>query len=190
MRRILTTVLSASLLGVAGSAAAADFEVMTQNQYVGTELIGLVSEPDFNAAVVAALQTRAASLPAERAAALAALIAKRSPAVAGLQEVYRFTCYEQIPVPGDGKGCDDQSIAGAFTDQLDDTLAALGGRYVAAAQVVNLNLPVDLGLPPPLDQLPGIPVVLTSLSCRPSSRESARGRRPTAASTRTTRRQT
>lgn len=160
MRRILTTVLSASLLGAAGSATAADFEVMTQNQYVGTELIGLVSEPDFNAAVVAALQTRAASLPAERAAALAALIAKRSPAVAGLQEVYRFTCYEQIPVPGDGKGCDDQSIAGAFTDQLDDTLAALGGRYVAAAQVVNLNLPVDLGLPPPLDQLPGIPVVL------------------------------
>jgi len=160
MRRFFTTVLSASLLSVAGSATAGGFEVMTQNQYVGTELIALVSEPDFNAAVVDALQTRAASLPAERAAALAALIAKRSPAVAGLQEVYRFTCYEQIPVPGDGKGCDDQSIAGAFTDQLDDTLAALGGRYVAAAQVVNLNLPVDLNLPPPLDQLPGIPVVM------------------------------
>jgi endonuclease/exonuclease/phosphatase family metal-dependent hydrolase len=159
MRRVLTTVLSASLLGVAGSAAAG-LEVMTQNQYVGTELIALVSEPDFNAAVVDALQTRAASLPAERAAALAALIAKRSPAVAGLQEVYRFTCYEQIPMPGDGKGCDDQSIAGAFTDQLVDTLAALGGRYVAAAQVVNLNLPVDLDLPPPLDQLPGIPVIM------------------------------
>lgn len=160
MRRVLTTVLSASLLGVAGSAAAAGLEVMTQNQYVGTELIALVSEPDFNAAVVDALQTRAASLPAERATALAALIAKRSPAVAGLQEVYRFTCYEQIPMPGDGKGCDDQSIAGAFTDQLVDTLTALGGRYVAAAQVVNLNLPVDLDLPPPLDQLPGIPVVM------------------------------
>jgi hypothetical protein len=160
MKRILTTLLSASLLGSAGLAAAADVEVMTQNQYVGTELIGLVTEPDFNVAVVNALQTRAASLPAERVAALAALISKRSPAFAGLQEVYRFTCYEQIPIPGDGKGCDDQSIAGAFTDQLDDTLAALGGRYVAAAEVVNLDLPSDLDLPPPLDQLPGIPVVM------------------------------
>jgi len=160
MKRILTTLLSASLLGTAGLAAAADVEVMTQNQYVGTELIGLVTEPDFNLAVVNALQVRAASLPAERVAALAALISRRAPALAGLQEVYRFTCYEQIPMPGDGKGCDDPSIAGAFTDQLDDTLAALGGRYVAAAEVVNLDLPSDLDLPPPLDQLPGIPVVL------------------------------
>jgi hypothetical protein len=111
MKRILTTLLSASLLGSAGLAAAADVEVMTQNQYVGTELIGLVTEPDFNVAVVNALQTRAASLPAERVAALAALISKRSPAFAGLQEVYRFTCYEQIPIPGDGKGCDDQSTS-------------------------------------------------------------------------------
>jgi endonuclease/exonuclease/phosphatase family metal-dependent hydrolase len=160
MKRIVTTLLSASLLGIAGPATATDVEIMTQNQYVGTELIALVTEPDFNAAVVSALQTRAASLPTERAAALAALIAKRGPALVGVQEAYRFTCYEQVPVPGDGKGCDDQSIAGAFTDQLADTLAALGGRYVAAAQVVNLNLPADLDLPPPLDQAPGIPVIM------------------------------
>jgi len=160
MKHILTTLLSASLLGTAGTAAASEVEVMTQNQYVGTELIGLVSEPDFNLAVLNALRTRAASLPAERVAALAALISRRSPALTGMQEVYRFTCFEQIPIPGDGKGCDDQSIAGAFTDQLADTLAALGGRYVAAAEVVNLDLPSDLDLPPPMDQLPGIPVVM------------------------------
>jgi len=135
MKRIALTLLSTSMLGATGLAAAADIGVMTQNQYVGTDLIGLVASPDFNSAVVDALRTRAASLPTERAGALAALIDRRGPALVGLQEVYRFTCYEQVPAPDDGKGCDDQSIAGAFTDQLDDTLSALGGRYVAAAHV-------------------------------------------------------
>lgn len=160
MKRIALTLLSTSLLGATGLAATADIGVMTQNQYVGTDLIGLVASPDFNSAVVDALRTRAASLPTERARALAALIDRRGPALVGLQEVYRFTCYEQVPAPDDGKGCDDQSIAGAFTDQLDDTLSALGGRYVAAAHVVDLDLPSDLGLPPPLDALPGIPVIM------------------------------
>jgi endonuclease/exonuclease/phosphatase family metal-dependent hydrolase len=160
MKRIALTLLSTSMLGATGLAAAADIGVMTQNQYVGTDLIGLVASPDFNSAVVDALRTRAASLPTERAGALAALIDRRGPALVGLQEVYRFTCYEQVPAPDDGKGCDDQSIAGAFTDQLDDTLSALGGRYVAAAHVVNLDLPSDLELPPPLDALPGIPVIM------------------------------
>jgi endonuclease/exonuclease/phosphatase family metal-dependent hydrolase len=160
MKRIALTLLSTSMLGATGLAAAADIGVMTQNQYVGTDLIGLVASPDFNSAVVDALRTRAASLPTERAGALAALIDRRGPALVGLQEVYRFTCYEQVPAPDDGKGCDDQSIAGAFTDQLDDTLSALGGRYVAAAHVVNLDLPSDLELPPTLDALPGIPVIM------------------------------
>lgn len=160
MKRIALTLLSTSLLGATGLAATADIGVMTQNQYVGTDLIGLVASPDFNSAVVDALRTRAASLPTERARALAALIDRRGPALVGLQEVYRFTCYEQVPAPDDGKGCDDQSIAGAFTDQLDDTLSALGGRYVAAAHVVDLDLPSDLELPPPLDALPGIPVIM------------------------------
>ena len=139
---------------VAGAASSAEIEVMTQNQYVGTDLIGLVASPDFNAAVVAALETRAASLPGERAKALAALIGKRDPALVGLQEAYRFTCFDGSP--GDALGCEHPSFAGAFTDQLQDTLAALGGRYVAAATVVNLDLPASL--PPPLNQLPGIPI--------------------------------
>lgn len=154
MKRMTSFVVSAVLLGAAGAAASAEIEVMTQNQYVGTDLIGLVESPDFNAAVVAALETRAASLPAERASALAALIRKRNPALVGLQEAYLFTCVDGDP--DDVLGCEHQSIAGAFTDQLQDTLAALGGRYSEAATVVNLNLPASL--PPPLNLLPGIPI--------------------------------
>ena len=52
-------------------------------------------------------------------------------------------------------GCNDPEIAGAFTDQLDDTLAALGGKYKRAAEVVNFDLPKSI---PELAGLPGIPV--------------------------------
>ena len=141
MRRFALPWLLASLLGFCGLAWSAEIGVMTQNQYVGTDLLDLVAANDFNAAVVDALRTRAATLPAKRAKALAGLIDRQRPALVGLQEVYRFTCDEPIPTPDDGKGCEDPSIAGAFTDQLADTLQALGGRYVAAAQVVNMNLP-------------------------------------------------
>jgi len=151
MTRKVPLLGAAMALALAGAASAADIEVMTQNQYVGTDLIGLVTAPDFNAAVIAALEDRAASLPTERAKALAALIAKRRPHLVGLQEVYAFTC---VDFDGDpNAGCENQAIAGAFTEQLDDTLAALDGRYVAAATVVNLNLPASLGLP-----IPGIPI--------------------------------
>jgi len=165
MQRWTTPLLAATALAVAGAASSADVEVMTQNQYVGTDLIALVTEPDFNAAVVDALATRAASLPAERAKALAALIAKRKPALVGLQEVYGFTCLEFPTVP-DGKGCDNPAIAGAFTDQLADTLAALGGDYVEAATVVDLDLPDGLTLPDgsPLPvTLPGIPIAIDGM---------------------------
>jgi hypothetical protein len=149
----------ASLLGFCGLAWSTEIGVMTQNQYVGTDLLDLVTAEDFNAAVVDALRTRAATLPAKRARALAGLIDRQRPALVGLQEVYRFTCYEPDPKPYDRKGCEDPSIAGAFTDQLEDTLQALGGRYVAAAQVVNMDLPADLGLP-----LDGIPVIVDEKS--------------------------
>jgi hypothetical protein len=155
MRRFILTTAIPALLGVAVTVSAADVEVMTQNQYVGTDLIGLVASDDFNAAVVDALKTRAKSMPAERVKALAALIMKRNPALVGLQEVYEFAC-----VDFDGNqaaGCEDPEIAGAFTNQLDDTLAALGGKYKRAAEVVNLNLPNSLPLPPPLP--PGIPIL-------------------------------
>ena len=158
MQRWTTPLLAATALAAAGAASSADLEVMTQNQYVGADLIGVVTEPDFNVAVVELLQTRAASLPAERAKALAALIAKRAPALVGLQEVYAFECYEIPAVTDDFLGCEDPSIAGAFTDQLTDTLDALGGNYVEAATVVDLDLPQSLALPPPLDALPGLPI--------------------------------
>jgi len=154
MKRLMLGLAGAGLLAIGALANAADIEVMTQNQYVGTDLIALVTEPDFNAAVVDALKTRAASLPSERVKALAALIAKRNPALVGLEEVYGFTCVDANPAPS--RGCQNQEIAGAFTDQLADTLAALGGRYVDAAKVYNLNLPATL--PSPLNLLPGIPI--------------------------------
>jgi endonuclease/exonuclease/phosphatase family metal-dependent hydrolase len=158
MIRWKAPMLAAAAIFAAGPAASADIEVMTQNQYVGADLIGVVSEPDFNAAAIEFLQIRAASLPAERARALAALIDRRAPALVGLQEVYLFTCIEPEPVSDDFKGCEDPSFAGAFTDQLADTLAALGGRYVEAATVVNVDLPKALDLPPPYSFFPGLPI--------------------------------
>jgi len=151
MKQLMLSIAGTALLAGVASASAGEIEVMTQNQYVGTDLIGLVASPDFNAAVIEALQNRAASLPTERAQALAALIGKRGPALVGLQEVYKFSCVDTNPF--DMKGCENQSIAGAFTDQLEDTLTALGGLYEEAATVVNLNLPDSLEL-----GLPGIPV--------------------------------
>lgn len=138
MRHAYQSLCAATLLALAGTASAGEIDVMTQNQYVGMDLIGLVAPGDFNTAVASALKDRAASLPAERAKALAALIGKRNPSLVGLQEVYAFTCVDENP--NDQRGCEHQSIAGAFTDQLDDTLEALGNRYVEAATVVNLNL--------------------------------------------------
>ena len=124
LSRFALILIVAAAVFAAGPVASADIEVMTQNQYVGADLIGVVSEPDFNAAAIEFLQIRAASLPSERARALAALIDKRAPALVGLQEVYLFTCVEAVPIPDDFKGCEDPSFAGAFTDQLADTLAA------------------------------------------------------------------
>jgi len=154
MKRLMLAAAGASLLAVNAFAATEQVSVMTQNQYVGTDLIGLVSDPDFNGAVIRALEVRAASLPAERVKALAALIGKRAPSLVGLEEVYRFTCIDDDA--NDARGCQNQAIAGAFTDHLADTLAALGGQYVAAATVVNLNLPATL--PAPLNALPGVPI--------------------------------
>ena len=151
MRRLMVSIAGVGMLAMLSPATAGDIDVMTQNQYVGTDLIGLVTEPDFNTAVIDALRNRAASLPTERVQALAALIERRGPALVGLQEVYKFSCVDTNPL--DLKGCENPTISGAFTDQLLDTLAALGGRYEEAATVVNLNLPDSLGL-----GLPGIPV--------------------------------
>lgn len=160
MKHGFKPLFAAALFAVASAASAAEIEVMTQNQYLGFDLIGIVNATDFNAAVIAGLQERARSLPEERTQALAALIKKRNPALVGMQEMYEFSCIE-LPAPvADFKGCDNPSIAGAFTDQLADTLAALGGRYETAATVVNLNLPASLGIP----GLPGVPLQIDGMT--------------------------
>jgi hypothetical protein len=143
MRRHPLLALAFAGLGSAAlSAGAADVPVMTQNQYIGTDIMELVGTDDFNAAVIDALEVRAASLPAERVVALAKLIARRMPVLAGLQEAYAFGCVDDDA--SDLDGCQDPAIAGAFTDQLAGTLTALGGKYRAAASVHNLDLTVPV----------------------------------------------
>jgi hypothetical protein len=134
-------------------AAPADIEVMTQNQYLGFDLLNITGGAGFDQSVIDGLATRAASLPKERTAALARLISSRMPALVALEEAYEFTCY---PAAVPNVGCNDPEIAGAFTDQLDDTLAALGGKYYRAAEVTNFDLPRSI---PALNGYPGIPVM-------------------------------
>ena len=126
------------------SAGAADIKLMSQNQYFGADfrpLIAAENAVEFNDAIVEVLQTVAASLPAERVKALAAIIEAEQPALVGLQEMYRFQCTDLgMPVPG--TGCSHASIAGAFTDHLQDTLDALDGGYAAVATMVGLDVPV------------------------------------------------
>jgi hypothetical protein len=77
MKRLMISIAGLGMLATLSSAVADKIDVMTQNQYVGTDLIGLVNSDDFNAAVIEALQDRAASLPTERVHALARLILRR-----------------------------------------------------------------------------------------------------------------
>jgi len=147
MKATFSSILGAVLLGSASLAAAADINVMTQNQYIGADLAPVLAAADpfdpaaFNAAVVEALKKIAAGRPADRARALASEIAKRNPEVVGLQEAYKLEC---IPYPGipeaPGMGCDDPAIRGAFRDRLQDTVSALLGDYVVAGQVTNLQI--------------------------------------------------
>jgi endonuclease/exonuclease/phosphatase family metal-dependent hydrolase len=129
----------------AGANIASSIKVMTQNQYIGVaiERFLAVSDPaSFNAALVAALQTVAATKTPERMQALADEIIKEQPALVGLQEVVRLQCIDSVQTAG--VGCNDPSIAGAFSDHLQLTLNDLQGTYVMAAQVVNFNI---LGIP-------------------------------------------
>jgi hypothetical protein len=162
MPTIRSLLLGAAIGAAALPAAAADIDVMTQNQYLGPDLTPVVlaaaAQPfdpvAFNAAVVTALRGIAATRPGPRAQALAAEIAQRHPDVAALQEAYRFAClpYPGVP-PQPGRGCDDPTIRDAFTDHLQDTLAALRGDYVLAGQVTNLNVPA---LPFSIDGVPAL----------------------------------
>ncbi|MBE0546496.1 MAG: hypothetical protein IH627_02320 [Rubrivivax sp.] len=166
MKQTLSRLFGAVLLCVGSLSAAAEIDVMTQNQYLGADLapvLGAATAEDFDAgvfsaAVVQALGKIAAARPAERVRALASMIAQRNPDVVGLQEAYMFDC---LPYPGypaqRGVGCDDATIRGAFSDQLLSTVAALKGKYVLAGRVTNLQVP-SLGPEPPL--LPGLPFLV------------------------------
>ena len=149
MKAILSSILGAALLSATSLSAAADIDVMTQNQYIGADLAPVVAAATavpfdlnaFNAAVVDALSKVAAGRPTDRARSLAAEIAKRNPDVVGLQEAYKLEC---TPFPGfpsgPGLGCDDPAIRDAFRDRLQDTVTALLGDYVVAGKVTNLQI--------------------------------------------------
>lgn len=135
--------LAAALLATAVPLAhAGEIEVMTQNQYLGADispLIATLGTPAFNDAVVTALTQIAANRSEERFKALAAQINKRRPHLVGLQEVWKFDCIPAVPALG-GYPCTDPGIAGAFSDHLTGTLAALGPGYSAVAQVRNFSV--------------------------------------------------
>lgn len=152
MRKTVAKWVGAVSLGLLGSASqgmAGEIDVMTQNQYLGADLTPVLGAATaqpfdpvaFNAAMVMTLKKMAAARPAERAQMLAAQIAQRHPDVVGLQEAYRFDCLPSPGVPAvPGKGCDDPEVKGAFTDQLDNTVAALRGKYVLKGKVTNLKV--------------------------------------------------
>jgi len=187
MRRIILASLAASLLVFAAAAdakkpsakppgKAAEIDVMTQNQYLGADLVPVVeagaavlscdppescsdpavlaaviaSRTAFNTALLNALGMVAANLPEQRYLALAREISERRPDVVGLQEVFEFICTP--PGPDDpnglvGNGCVYGPIAGAFNDHLQGTLDALDGRYVDKAIVKNLDITLPIGTP-------------------------------------------
>jgi endonuclease/exonuclease/phosphatase family metal-dependent hydrolase len=122
--------------------SAANIKVMTQNQYIGAAIerfLGASDAASFNAALIAALQTVAATKTPERMQALANEISKEQPALVGLQEVDQLQCIDGLQTSG--VGCNDPSIAGAFSDHLQLTLKDLHGSYVEAAKVINFNIP-------------------------------------------------
>lgn len=125
-----------SLSSLAFPVHGANIRVMTQNQYLGADLLPIFTATDavtFNAALVEALQTVAANKPVERMRALARDIARERPELVGLQEAIHLRCA--------GAACSDPTIAAAFSDHLQITLDALKGTYVEVAAVLNLDLP-------------------------------------------------
>ena len=149
---------AAALLALSPLAHAGEIDVMTQNQYLGADigpLIATLGTPAFNDSVVAALRQIAANSSQERFVALAAQVLKRRPHLVGLQEVWRFDCIPAVPELN-GYPCTDPSIAGAFSDHLAGTLAALGAGYSAVGQVRNFSVQS-------FDVYPGIPFFINGV---------------------------
>ena len=123
-----------------------EIKVMTQNQYLGADLVPLLAAPDpeaFNAALISVLTKIADNRFRDRVQRQTAHIAKEHPHIVALQEVWAFECQDFTPLPG--LGCDDPSIKGAFVDHLQETLVALkakGPKYKAVASVKNLDVSV------------------------------------------------
>jgi hypothetical protein len=158
----MKTMLRAVALAVLGllfvSAYADEIKVMSQNQYFGADfrpLLAAESAVEFNNALAETLQTIAASLPRERIKGLAEIIAKEQPVLVGMQEMYLVQCTD-LGSPMPGTGCGHPSVAGAFTDHLQETLDALEGTYVAVAVTFGLDV---AGLPFVID---GVPALLTA----------------------------
>jgi len=178
MKYVFSMTLALTLLTSAPALAnGGNIDVMTQNQYLGADLTPIITADDpleFNEELLAALEQIAANDISARSQALAELIAKRLPELVGLQEMFRFECYDLLwPDPNDEKGCDDPRIANAFpvrvqvsedvyvyvNDHLELTKQALidlEEPYDVAATVNNLDLttPLAEGFPP------GLPVDL------------------------------
>lgn len=136
----IRSLCAAALLVLAGPAAAADIDVMTQNQYLGADLTPVLtadSPAAANAAIVQALENVAASLPAQRLSRLAELIKDRSAHVVVLNEAFAYECDDLPGFAGPGIGCDNQRIKGAFIDFLGTTTSNLAGRYVLKSHVQN-----------------------------------------------------
>jgi hypothetical protein len=153
LRIFLALSLSSLLLFCALASASAwddndKIKVMTQNQYLGADLAPLLTASDaieFNTALVSVLNKIATSRFHDRAQRQAAQIAKERPHVVALQEAWRFDCTDLAESTPPGQGCTDPLIAGAFVDQLKETLSALktqGIKYKAVASVKNLDVSV------------------------------------------------
>lgn len=142
MTRKLPLLCAAMTLAVAGTASAAELDVMMQNQYLGTDLTPIITAEtleEANLRIVEALETAAANLPTERLGRLSKLILDRSPHVVALNEAFVFSCEDILP-PSPGAGCDNQRIKGAFVDFLATTEANLDGRYVLMTHVQNFGI--------------------------------------------------
>lgn len=145
MRAWKSMLATSVLLAVAGAASSAEIDVMTQNQYLGTDLTPVITAPpaEVSARVVEALENVAASLPAERLDRLAKLVRDRSPHVLALNEAFAYSCTDLPGTPAT-EGCGNQRIAGAFVDFLAATESNLDGLYVTKARVRNFAI---AGLP-------------------------------------------
>lgn len=125
----------------AASASAAEIDVMTQNQYLGTDLTPVITAPPelISERVVEALENVAASLPSERLERLAKMTRDRSPHVLVLNEAFAYSCTDLPGTPAT-EGCGNQRIEGAFVDFLATTESNLAGRYVTKARVRNFAI--------------------------------------------------